>query len=391
MKHVGIICEYNPFHAGHAYLLEQVREAECVVCMMSGNFTQRGEAAVLPAHLRAEMALAAGADLVLELPFPFAAGSARHFATAGVRGLSALGVDTLAFGSESADGALLREIAKQTLTEEFNGRVAVAAKGKGEARVYFDALSDTRLPPNDILGVEYVRAILEGGERIEIKPVRRIGAGYHDKDTSQSFPSATGLREKLAGGEDITPDLPQCVQEVWQKAIAQGLAPADTAGLGSAMLARLRAESEYAETGRETRFSDIAECEGGLGAHLARAALEATDYRSLCRAAATKQYTDGRIRRALLYLLAGVKRCDLLAPPAYLRLLAANERGRAFLAKTRKTRTVPVVTKPADVAALGDAAVRARALAAICDGLYALCLPRPILPTALATQPPVML
>ena len=104
-----------------------------------------------------------------------------------------------------------------------------------------------------------------------------------------------------------------------------------------------------------------------------KAALQANDYASLCAEAATKRYTDGRIRRALLCLLAGVKREDLLAPPAYLRLLAANEKGREFLAKTEKTRTVPVVTKQAEIAALGEAAARQRALALIADSLYAIC------------------
>ena len=103
MKNVGVICEYNPFHGGHAYLLERVRDAEAVICLMSGEFTQRGEAAILPPVARAEMALRAGADLVLELPFPYCAGSARYFATAGVNALKRLGADTLAFGSESAD------------------------------------------------------------------------------------------------------------------------------------------------------------------------------------------------------------------------------------------------------------------------------------------------
>ena len=104
MQAVGIICEYNPFHAGHAYLLERAREHGVVVCLMSGEFVQRGEAAILTPHARAEMALAAGADLVLELPFPYAAGSARYFATAGVRALAGVGCKALTFGSETADG-----------------------------------------------------------------------------------------------------------------------------------------------------------------------------------------------------------------------------------------------------------------------------------------------
>lgn len=390
MQHVGIICEYNPFHAGHAYLLRQVREAQTVVCLMSGNFTQRGSAAVLPPHARAELALRSGADLVLELPFPYAAASARYFATAGIRALKGIGIDTLAFGSETADRTQLLAAAEKTRSAEFEERVAQAMRDTGDAKAYFDALFDTRLGPNDILALEYTRAILEEKAKMEILPVKRIGARYHDKKTDSPYPSATALREKLARGEDITDDFAEELRDAWRRLLEKNVGFASTSCLGNAVLARLRAESEYAATGGEIRFSHIAECEGGLGAHLCRAAQESTDYKSLCRAAATKKYTDARIRRALLYLLAGVTRADLAAPPAYLRLLGANERGREFLANGRKTRTVPVATKPAEIAALGERAARARALAAISDGLYALCLPGDVLPASLATVPPLM-
>ena len=390
MQHVGIICEYNPFHAGHAYLLKQVAQAQSVICLMSGCFTQRGSAAVLPPHARAEMALRAGADLVLELPFPYAASSARYFATAGVRALRDLGVDTLAFGSETADLEQLLQTAEKTREAAFEERVAQAMRDTGDAKAYFDALFGTRLGPNDILAIEYARAVLELGEGMELYPVRRVGAGYHDKNTDTPYPSATALRERLAQGEDIADALGGDLREIWRLVTEKYAGFADTAFLGGAMLARLRAEGEYALTGGEIRLSHVAECEGGLGAHLCRAAQQSTDYHSLCRAAATKKYTDARIRRALLYLLAGVTREDLAAPPAYLRVLGANERGRAFLANTRKTRTVPVVTKPADVAALGESVARARALEAIAQGLYALCLPGDALPATLATTPPLM-
>ncbi|MBR7181692.1 MAG: nucleotidyltransferase family protein, partial [Clostridia bacterium] len=379
MHTVGIICEYNPLHAGHAYLLERVREAETVICLMSGVFTQRGEAALLPPRYRAEMAIRAGADLVLELPYPFAAASAEHFATAGVRALSALGADTLAFGSERADKSALARAAALTLTPEFAKKVANVAENTGDAAAYFAALGEN-LGANDILALAYTRAILAENIPMEIYPVLRRGAGYHDSDADAAYPSATALRAALARGEDITDKLPACVREVWQRALAAGHAPADTAALGSVLLAELRRGAQSPTTGGEIRYSAIAECEGGLGVHLARAAGEATDYTSLCRAAATKRYTDARIRRALLYILTGVTREDLVAPPAYLRLLGASARGREYLAKTRKSRTVPVVTKPADIAALGESAARARALSALAEGLYGLCTPPPQLP-----------
>ena len=384
MKAVGIICEYNPFHAGHLHLLESVRRdgAQTVICLMSGNFTQRGEAAILPPAARAEMALACGADLVLELPFPFAAGSARYFASAGVDALCRLGADTLAFGSESADLARITAAAQRTLDEDFAKKVANGAKTTGDAALFFEALGDP-LPPNDILAVEYARAVLERKGRMELHPVLRVGGGYHDTDAEQRYPSATSLRQKLAQGMHIGANLPEKAAHVFEKS-ADAWGIADIARLGSAMLAKLRTTSP------DTAVA-YADCGGGLLERLIGAAEEATDYASLCAAAATKKYTSGRIRRALLYVMAGVTYADLDASPAYLRLLGANEQGREFLAKTRKTRTVPVVTKAADIAELGDAATRQRVLSAVADGLYALCLPCGVLPRTLAVIPPVML
>lgn len=381
MQAVGIICEYNPFHAGHAYLLKRVRDKGTVICLMSGEFVQRGEAAVLPPHDRAKMALAAGADLVLELPFPYACGSARYFATAGVRALAGVGCGTLAFGSETANRDALLDGAKKlndaTFVEDFEARTP----DTGDAAAYFAALGD-RPAANDILALEYTRAILEEGLPMEIFPVLREGAGYRDAELGAGFPSATALRQKLAEGADITPFLPPVIGDIWENALQECGGVADTARLGTALLARLRAGNLPEE---------IADCGGGLLAHLAKAAYRATNYGELCREAATKRYTNGRLRRAMLYLLAGVTRADLLAPPAYLRVLGANEQGRGYLAKTRKTRTVCVVTKNSELD-LSDARVaRQHALADICHALYALCMAEPTLPAALAGKPPVML
>ena len=387
MKHVGIICEYNPFHAGHAHLLSCVREAETVICLMSGSFTQRGEAAILPPSARAAMTLAAGADLVLELPFPFSAASARYFATAGVGALQRLGADTLAFGSESADLPALLQAAERTLKPDFEKKVANGARNRGDAAAFFEAIGDA-LPPNDILAMDYARAVHLRQDQMALYPVLRVGAGYHDTDAENCYPSASALRQKLQAGADICNNLPFETVFTWKQATARwGIA--DTRRLGSAMLAKLRAlAAESPRTGEENA---IADCGGGLLERLMGAAALATDYESLLEAAATKKYTNGRIRRALLYLLAGVTYADLEATPAYLRLLGANERGREFLSKTRKTRTVPVVTKQADIVELGESAARQRSLAAVAEGLYALCLPHAVTPAELAVIPPLML
>ena len=381
MQAVGIICEYNPLHAGHAYLLERVRDAQTVICLLSGDFVQRGEAAVLPPHVRAEMALAAGADLVLELPFPYACGSARYFATAGVRALAGVGCDTLAFGSESADKTALLEGAQKLMGADFAADFETRTPEMGDAAAHFAALGDTPAA-NDILALEYVRAILDESHGMEIFPVKREGAGYNDTELGTGYPSATALRKQMAEGVDVAPLLPPVVRDIWQKALALYGGTADTARLGTALLARLRA-GDLPE--------HLADCGGGLLSHLAKAAYRATDYDTLCEEAATKRYTNARLRRAMLYLLSGVTREDLLSPPAYLRLLGANERGRAYLAGTRKTRPVSVVTKNAELD-LADARVaRQHALEDVAHALYALCLPQATLPATLASKPPVML
>lgn len=375
MRAVGIICEYNPLHRGHAYHLERAREAgDVVVCVMSGNFTQRGEAAILPPVTRAQMAVAAGADLVVELPFPYAASSATYFATAGVRIVRALGCETLSFGCDDLDGQTLQD-AVQHLTPVRHRFY----DSMGSAAEYYAAL-DGKLLSNDILAVEYVRAIDRLSPRMQIYPVSRLGSRYTQTVLEGEFPSATALREALARGEDVCSYLPPAAREIFLDGIAR-YGVADTARLGSAILARLRVPAGN---------GNLADLGGGLLSHLEKSAVNATDYASLCEAAATKRYTNGRIRRSLLYLLAGVKQRDLSVTPKYVRLLAANAQGRAYLAETRASRKLPVVTKPRDVAALGANASRQRELAAAADALFALAAEKPVTQASLAVIPPFM-
>lgn len=380
MKYAGIVCEFNPLHAGHMHLLRQVRGADAVVCLMSGNFTQRGEAAILPPIPRAAAALAAGADLVLELPFPYAAASAEYFAAAGVRGLAALGVDTLAFGSECGDAARLSAAAEKLLLPGFLPYFRQASKKRGSAGAVFDYLGE-EFSSNDILGISYLRAVCR--ESLSLTPlvVRRVGEGYLSENAGAAYPSAAALRAKLNTSGRILPFLPSETREIFHAA-AERTGVADISRLGGAMLAVLRGYGM-----RKTPFPATAEMDAGLFARLLSAARTATDYQSLLEKTACGAYTDGRIRRALLFLLAGVTKNDLAAPPAFLRLLAANQKGLAFLAKTRKTRTVPVLTRRSGTEKTASAR-RERELAFVADGLYALCFPRPVTTAELQTAAP---
>ncbi len=382
MHAVGIICEYNPLHRGHAYHIERARAAgDVVVCVTSGNFTQRGEASILPPVARAEMAIAAGADLVVELPFPYAAASASYFATAGVRIIKGLGCEAISFGCEHPDMDTLRDAMRRSGLSRSTEEMALChhAMATGTAADYYRSLTQ-RLYSNDILAVEYARAADRLCPRMTFYPVSRLGSPYNATEIEGEYPSATALREAITRGEDVTPYLPEGTREIFRDAVARyGIA--DTARLGSAMLARLRVPT------RERAFADLG---GGLLEHLEKSAVQATDYATLCQAAATKRYTNGRIRRSLLYLLAGVKQRDLEACPVYVRLLAANKKGRAYLAKTREKRKLSVVTKPRDIAALGERAARAHALATAADALWSLAAEKPITQATLAVIPPFM-
>ena len=341
-----------------------------VVCLMSGSFVQRGDTAVTDKYDRAAAAVRSGADLVLELPFPWSCASAAYFAAAGVHILSALGIGNIAFGSESAELSRLRAAADAADADE--GYAPDASQGSAAA--YFarieGALGDgERLPPNDILGVEYIRAARRLGTATEFIVIKRTGAGFHDTDASAALPSATAMRAAILRGE-LPEGLTEASAEILRAAIAAGRAPATLGALGTAALWRFR--SGGAELGR------YAECGGGVSGRLVRAAAESGNLADMLTAAATKKYTSARLRRAVIFALAGVMKADLDALPSYTTVLASNARGRSFLAAARKKAGITVLTRPsAALRVEGDAARRQTELLLASEGLYSLALPVP--------------
>ncbi len=368
----GIICEYNPMHRGHEYMIGELRRAGVgtVVCLMSGSFVQRGDTAVTDKYDRAAAAVRSGADLVLELPFPWSCASAAYFAAAGVHILSALGIGNIAFGSESAELSRLRAAADAADADE--GYAPDASQGSAAA--YFarieGALGDgERLPPNDILGVEYIRAARRLGTATEFIVIKRAGAGFHDTDASAALPSATAMRAAILRGE-LPEGLTEASAESLRAAIAAGRAPATLGALGTAALWRFR--SGGAELGR------YAECGGGVSGRLARAAAESGNLADMFTAAATKKYTSARLRRAVIFALAGVLKANLDAMPSYTTVLASDARGRSFLAAARKKAGITVLTRPSAALRIAGAAARRQTeLLLASEGLYSLALPVP--------------
>lgn len=384
MRAVGIICEYNPYHAGHARQLSAARrdtQAEVVVAVMSEHTTQRGELAVADGYIRAEAAVRSGVDLVIGLPFPYSSAPAEFFALAGVRILDALGVDALHFGSECGDIDALMRAVRQLYSADFIAALteyqqANPALGIMECReALYEQTYGQAIPSgsNDLLAMAYLHALSTQQSAMRPYTVTRKGQAYNDSTapTVGRFPSASALRAlwQSQGLDALRLHLPSAVLETLKRAETDGLAPLNFQALGSALLAFYR----LADIGK---LSEYAGMDGGLAERICHAARQATDYASLMELAATRRYTDGRLRRALLCGLCGVTNEHLSAPPAYVHLLGANARGCAYLASIRKRCALPILTKPADLPTTAEA-VSQRSIEERLEALLALALPTP--------------
>ncbi|MBQ9460076.1 MAG: nucleotidyltransferase family protein [Oscillospiraceae bacterium] len=381
MHTVGAICEYNPFHTGHARQLAEIRRRfgadAAVVCAMSGNFVQRGDFAVVRKQARAEAAILGGADLVLELPLPWATDSAEGFARGGVGVLNATGVvDTLAFGSECADTERLARAADALLSDEFSASLkkelakgcSFAAARRRAAQTLLGADAACLDEPNDILGVEYCKALRTLKSRIEPLALRRAGAAHDGDRAADGYASASHIRRLLIAGGDakafLTPDMARLIEAER----TAGRAPVHIANAERAILARLRVATE----------DELAAFDGGgegLYHRLYDAARAATGVEQLLGAAKTKRYAHARLRRLLLAAYLGVTPEMRRGTPPYIRVLAMNDRGISLLHDMRGSAALPLLVKPARAGELGEAARRLMELEARATDLYALAYP----------------
>ena len=374
MNICGIVCEYNPFHAGHRYLIDVCRGEfggdSAVVCVMSGDFVQRGEPAAYLKHDRARAAVAGGADLVLELPLPWCMAGAETFARGGVALLGATGLVTrLCFGSESGDLPLLRETARQLLRPEMDALIrAELESGLGYPAARQRALetlagsASALTEPNDILAVEYLKALETQEQAMTPFAVCRRGAG-HDAPEDDARPSASFLRRKLRAGEDISAWMPA----VSAAALRQGAGALNNEMIETALLSRLRFL-------KETDFAAAPDVSEGLEKRVYSAARTAPTLEALAQAASAKRYTKARARRIAVSAALGLRAEDSAGTPPYLRPLAANGRGLALLREMENRAAVPVLTKSAHVRRLGERAERVFALGAAAEDLCTLGL-----------------
>jgi len=362
MKVLGLVVEYNPFHNGHLFHLRQSKELvkpDYTVAIMSGNFVQRGEPAVIEKFSRARVALKLGVDLVLELPVVYALQDAGGFATGSIRSLDHAGVTDVVFGSETGELSLISEVSKILIEEPDEYRRSLRFHLKEghsfpNARKYairdFIGRRDSDLSfrieeigsSNNILGVEYMRAMKEIGSKIRPHAIRRTGAAYTDETHKGEFSSATAIRKLLSRGdlESVKEAIPQESFDAILGEIRTGKGPVFREDTGSFFIPYLRllSRSDY---GRYYGFVE------GLDARFRECSMS-SDIMAFTNCVKTKRFTLSRIRRLMYYPAFGftgdlIEKSNDLGPQ-YLRVLAFNEKGRKYLSSIKKLVRIPIVT-----------------------------------------------
>lgn len=363
MKATGIIAEYNPFHNGHKYHIEQTRRltgADFIIVVMSGNFTQRGTPAIIDKYSRARMAIENGADMVIELPACYACGSAEYFAEGAIALLDSLGiVDSICFGSECGDVSLLRPIAevfaaephdyKETLKAELrNG--ATYPQARNHALIHcipsFARNQDIINSPNNILGIEYIKSIINRRSNIEPFTIQRTGSDYHSyRFDDNHFSSSLALRQSLEMQHSLTlieDQVPASVYRIMQEQYNRTypIYPKDLSGVlkYKLLLEQPRGYDSFVDVSKD--LSDR------ISNHL----YKSYDYEKLCDLLKTKNLTYARVSRLLCHILLNLKKEDLAEYRSngcvfYARVLGFHDNGKGLMRELKMHSSIPLITR----------------------------------------------
>lgn len=390
MKTVGLITEYNPFHNGHAYHIEKAKMltgADRVIVVMSGDFVQRGAPAVMPKHLRTESALLSGASLIIELPVCFATGSAEYFAQGSISLLNQLGcIDSICFGSECGDLHLLKEIAQILADEPIEYQTALKQALKEGAsfpaarqealNIYSDKYSEILASPNNILGIEYLKALAKIHSKMEPFTIKRIGAGYHDMDIDGQFSSATAIRSDIYQLADVNSSseslplthiqtqVPSSCHELMKKNY-QTRYPVKADDFSLLLKAKLLSET----AGSLSHYLDMSP---ELANRILRLRNDYLSFEQFCDLLKTKELTRSRISRSFIHVLLGITNdwlTAIKAPAPYARILGFRSDHADLLGILKRTSGIPLITSPAR-AVLADTAYQMLELDIYASDLY---------------------
>ena len=334
MKIAGIIAEFNPFHNGHKYLLDYAKSnSDLVVCVISSNFVQRGEPSIISKFERSKIAVSCGADICIELPTPWSMSTAQNFAMGGISQLIKFNIDTLYFGSESADLQGLLKIADTLNSKEFNEKIKnnlndnltyaklrqnVLTKMLGETANILDGQNDT-------LAVEYISAAKKFNSNLHFVPVKRQGANHNDSIEANGFSTSTLIRNAISEEklEQLKIFIPETAYEILENSNF-----AHIEKLNLAIMAKLK-------TMKFDDFITLPDISEGIENRLYGAIKSSVDYNDLCQKVKTKRYTMSRIRRLILSAFLGIDNSFFLKKIPYTRVLATNEQGLRYISKIK--------------------------------------------------------
>lgn len=360
MKAVGVIVEYNPFHNGHAYHLQASKEtarADIAIAVMSGNFLQRGEPALVSKWYRTKMALLNGVDIVLELPYRFAAQKAETFANGAVSILDAIGCHSLCFGSESGDiSSFLQTVDYlDTHKERFDQSIKMNIKSgvsyPKALSLSFQSLSSPENilsldKPNNILGFHYVKSIIQQKSSIIPLTVKRKNADYHDEHfATETIASATSIRKALFANKEEKSSIEQYVPDAASTLLKEYLAVYGQFHRWENYWGYLR--FRLLQMSPE-ELRDIYEVEEGIEHRLIAAALDSNHFKEFMEKVKTKRYTWTRLQRICVHILTNTKKADIKSIPetaSYLRLLGMTKNGKEYLNKYKTQFALPLVSK----------------------------------------------
>ena len=339
MESVGIIAEYNPFHNGHLYHLTKIKEKHpnaVIVLVMSGNFTQRGDVSIIDKWKKTQIALKAGIDLVIELPFPFATQSADYFSYGSITLLEKLKVDKVIFGSESDNIKDLEIIADTQINNpDFDKLVKIYSKfGKNYPTALSLAVKDLTnqeiTAPNDLLGISYVKAIKQNNYKIIPETIKRTNS-YHEEELNESISSATAIRKALNNNEDIKTQVPEITLDY---------------------LTDLHTIEEYFPLLKyklitEKDLSIYNTVDEGIDQKLKKEIINATSYQDLINRIKSKRYTYNKLSRMLIHILCNFtkEKKEQFKDISYIRLLGFSDKGRKYLNTIKKDLDIPLISK----------------------------------------------
>lgn len=348
MRITGVVAEYNPFHSGHEYQLRMARRlsgCDCIAVVMSGNYVQRGEPAIIDKFKRAEAAIYGGADIVIELPMPFSCQNAEMFAHAAIMELKKLNVDSISFGCETDNVRLLKKIALLQLTPGFNNYIKEEMKkGLSYPNAMSNALkfilneeAEAVYSPNNVLAVEYIKSAVKLNLELQYYPVKRVGMAHNDTEISGLFHSATAIRNAIMEGSFDNLKLTEKSIELIKKFCKE-----------HKKYNKLNNYRDYLYYKIITcdDLEEIYEINEGLNNKIISQVYKHETIDEFIMSLKSKRYTYSKLRRSLLNILLGIKKVDIInimsTNDKYVKVLAFNNTGRKAIKNAVNNGTIVI-------------------------------------------------